>query len=96
MHDYEENSWINIGSSEEISIHDLAYLIKKVVNFDGDIIFDTSQPDGTPRKFLDSSRMRALGWKPLVALYEGLSETYTWFLKNKVNNSKYYEFTNTL
>lgn len=96
MHEYEENSWINIGSSEEISIHDLAFVIKKVVNFDGDIIFDTSQPDGTPRKFLDSSRMRTLGWKPLVALYEGLSQTYTWFLKNKVNNSKYYEFTNTL
>jgi len=71
---------INIGSGEELTIRDLALLVKKVVGFGGDLVFDTNRPDGTPRKLCDVSRLHALGWRHRKALEDGLRETYAWFL----------------
>jgi GDP-L-fucose synthase len=74
---------INIGTGEEISIRDLAGTIARVVGYQGDLTFDTSKPDGAPRKLLDARRMKALDWTSSVALEEGLAATYDWFLKNE-------------
>lgn len=73
---------INIGSGEEISIHNLSLLIKEVVGFKGSLEFDSKMPDGNPRKFLDSSLINSYGWKPSIKLQNGLKDTYKWFLKN--------------
>jgi GDP-L-fucose synthase len=70
---------INIGSGEELSIAELSHEIATVAGFEGQIIFDPSRPDGTPRKLVDSSRLCALGWKPGIALRSGLESTYDWF-----------------
>ena len=75
-------SHINIGSAEEISIRELAELIKSVVGFEGKIVFDTSKPDGPPRKCIDISRILGLGWNPKVDLFEGITKTYDWLKKN--------------
>ncbi|MEO5830246.1 MAG: GDP-L-fucose synthase [Rhodanobacter sp.] len=75
---FSEAQIINVGSGEEISIADLAREIAAVVGYAGKRIFDTSKPDGTPRKMLDISRMRDLGWEPQVPLEEGLAATYAW------------------
>lgn len=76
---YDGAAPVNIGSGEEIGIAALARKIAGVAGFTGDIRFDPTQPDGTMRKCLDSSKMRALGWKPSVSLEEGLAETWNWF-----------------
>jgi GDP-L-fucose synthase len=82
-------SHINIGSGEELTIGQLSALIKKVVGFTGTLRFDPEKPDGTPRKFLDSTRLRSLGWQPQVHLEEGLRLTYDWFLQSQdVSSSK--------
>jgi GDP-L-fucose synthase len=73
---------INIGSNEEVSIKDLAYMIKDLLGYEGNIIFDDTKPDGNPRKLLDSSLINELGWKSTVNLNEGLKLTYDWFNKN--------------
>ena len=72
---------INIGWGKDISIKELALLIKEVVNFDGEITFDTTKPDGTPQKLLDVSRLRSLGWQPKISLRDGIRQTYTWCLE---------------
>lgn len=77
---YDEPGPINIGYGEDLPIRELAELVKKVVGYEGDIVWDTTRPDGTPRKILDSSRIRALGWEPRIDLEEGLRSTYEWFL----------------
>lgn len=73
--------WINIGSSTEISIKDLGTLIKNIVDFKGSLYFDASKPDGTPRKILDSSKIKSLGWAPKISLENGIRQTYQDFLK---------------
>jgi len=75
-------SHINIGSGEEVSIKELALLIKDVVGFKGDLAFNTEYPDGMPRKLLDVSRLNNLGWKSEIRLNEGLKSVYGWYLKN--------------
>ena len=72
----------NVGSGEEVSILELGKKIKKTIGFEGDLSFDTSKPDGNPRKLLDSSRIYSTGWKPTIDLDEGLMTTYRWFLEN--------------
>lgn len=79
MNHYNEKLFVNIGTGEEISIRALAELIKIVVGFEGDIVFDTTKPDGTPRKLMDSSRVHALGWKHKTSLKEGLIKSYQYF-----------------
>jgi GDP-L-fucose synthase len=74
---------INVGSGQEISIADLARLVRETVGFGGEIIFDTSKPDGTPRKLADSSRLHALGWTHRINLAEGVQGAYRWFKQNR-------------
>ena len=73
---------LNIGSGEEISIKDLASLIKETIGYKGELLFDSTKPDGNPRKLLDSSRFNNYGWKSSVKLKDGLIETYKWYLEN--------------
>lgn len=82
MNGYEEVETINVGSGEEVSIRQLAETMREVVGFSGAIAFDTTKPDGSPRKLLDSSRIRAMGWKPKHSLAEGLAKTYRWAVEN--------------
>jgi GDP-L-fucose synthase len=79
---YSQAGHINVGSGEELSIRQLADLIAQVVGFTGRLEFDPSMPDGTPRKLMDVSRIRALGWKPRIALTEGIRGAYAWYLAN--------------
>lgn len=72
-------SHLNVGAGEDISIGDLATLVAEVVGYRGEIRFDPTKPDGTPRKWLDSSRLRGLGWQPRIGLRQGLQDTYSWF-----------------
>jgi len=81
MERYSEDQFINVGYGSDISIKELAELVRSVVGFKGAVLWDTSQPDGTPRKLLDSSRLLALGWKPQVDLPTGIRRTYEDFLK---------------
>ena len=81
MQEYNEAGLVNIGTGHDLSIKDLALLIKEVVGFTGDLVFDTSKPDGTPRKLLDVSKLHKLGWKHRIALQEGLALAYQDFLK---------------
>lgn len=82
MERYYGETHLNIGSGEEVSIAALAGMMKAVTGYAGDIHFDASKPDGTPRKFLDSSKIRTLGWQPQISLEQGLRETYEWFCDN--------------
>jgi GDP-L-fucose synthase len=75
-------SHINIGTGKDCSIRELAETMAEVTGFTGEIRFDTSKPDGTPRKLLDISRIKTLGWEPRIPLKEGLRSTYEWFVKN--------------
>jgi GDP-L-fucose synthase len=79
---------INVGSNQELSILELAYLMKDIVGFKGEVLTDPSKPDGTPRKRLDSSRLEKLGFKPAISLKEGLASTYLWALENRVFDVK--------
>jgi GDP-L-fucose synthase len=76
---------INIGCGKEITIKDLAHLIKDAVGFKGGIIFDSARPDGTHRKLLDITRIRSLGWEPVISLQDGIVKTYSYYLA-KTNN----------
>ena len=73
---------INIGSGEEITIKDLANLICEVIGYNGSLLFDSSMPDGNPRKLLDSSKINSLGWKAKTKLKNGLEKTYKWYVEN--------------
>ena len=75
----------NVGTGLDISINDLAKLIKEIIGFKGEIKFDKSKPDGTPRKLLDITRISTLGWNPEKELNQGIREVYDWFIENKVN-----------
>ena len=85
MNNYNSSEIVNIGTGEDISIKELASLIKEETGYEGKIVFDTSKPDGTPRKLLDVSRLSSLGWKRKTSLPEGIGKTLDWY-KNKVNN----------
>jgi GDP-L-fucose synthase len=76
MQNYNKKGFVNIGSGEEIAIKDLAYLIKDIVGFEGEILFDTTKPDGTPRKLTDTTRLNNLGWKHKIQLKAGIQEVY--------------------
>jgi GDP-L-fucose synthase len=83
MKTYSDSHLINVGTGEEISIGELARKVCRVVEYDGKLLFDTTKPDGMPRKLLDSSRIRAMGWRGRIALDEGLRQTYRWFLEGE-------------
>jgi len=79
---YDSPQIINIGCGYDITIRELAMLVAKVVGVDVEVVFDTSKPDGTPRKLLDTSHLRQLGWQPRISLEDGVRDTYQWFLGN--------------
>jgi GDP-L-fucose synthase len=79
---YDSPEIINVGCGEDLSIRELAELICDVVGFDGELAWDTTKPDGTPRKLLDITKLRRLGWQPAIPLRDGIAQTYDWFLKN--------------
>ena len=78
--------FINIGAGEDLTISELAGLIKDVVKYEGEIVYDTSKPDGTPRKLLDVSKLTKLGWKAKINLRDGISRTYDWYKENMVDD----------
>lgn len=84
MNNYDENEIVNIGMGEDISIKELAEKVKNVVGFTGEIQFDTTKPDGTPRKLVDVSKLNTIGWKASTSLEAGLKKAYQWFLENEV------------
>ena len=86
-----ESSLYNIGTGKDISIKELALLIKKIVNYDGEIRWDTNKPDGTPKKLLNTSKINQKGWNFEISLEEGIKNTYSWFIENK-NNLKQVKF----
>ena len=80
---YDDYEHINCGSGQEVSILELAHVVAEAVGFQGKIVFDASKPDGTPRKLMDSSRIRALGWTPSITLRDGIAQAYSWFLERR-------------
>ncbi len=80
MLNYDQEEIINVGTGEDLTIRKLSELVRDVIGYKGRIVFDASMPDGTPRKVLDISRLRALGWEPRIPLREGIRSTYEWFL----------------
>jgi len=83
MEHYDGESIVNIGVGQDLSIADLAGVVKQVIGYDGDIVFDTSKPDGTPRKLVDVSRINGLGWQAGISLQQGIASTYQWFLEHR-------------
>lgn len=88
MEHYDGDAALNVGSGEEISIRDLAIMIADIVGFQGAIRFDSTKPDGTPRKLLDSSRMNALGWNADSSLRNGIIETYRFYLRRSTGSAR--------
>src|SRR6056297_991947 len=89
MNNYDGDQFVNIGVGKDISIQELAELIKEIVGFEGEIVNDTSKPDGTPRKLLDVSKINNMGWKAQTSLEEGIKMTYEWYKEHEdeiVNN----------
>lgn len=83
MDHYTGNEFFNIGYGKEVTILELAEMIKQVTGFQGEIVMDTSKPDGTPRKLTDISKLKEMGWEPKISLEEGLKRTYEWYKANK-------------
>jgi GDP-L-fucose synthase len=82
LDNYDGYEHINCGAGEEYSIKTIAEQLAAVVGFDGQLVFDTTKPDGTPRKIMDSTRLRSLGWRPSISLEDGLRSTYRWYVDN--------------
>jgi GDP-L-fucose synthase len=89
MLNYSDEQFVNIGCGQEISIKDLAFLIKEIIGFSGEIKFDTSKPDGTPRKLMDISSLKKLGWSPAISLQQGLERTI-----REIENKAKHQFSN--
>lgn len=83
---YDDEELVNVGPGYDVTIAELAEMVKEIVGYQGTILFDESKPDGTPRKLMDSSRLSSLGWKPKRDLREGLQSTYEWFLSQSETN----------
>lgn len=82
MENYSDEAFVNVGVGSDVSIRELADIVKEVTGFQGRIVQDTSKPDGTPRKLMDVSRLDSLGWKAQVELREGVAQTYAWFVEH--------------
>ncbi|OVA03862.1 NAD-dependent epimerase/dehydratase [Macleaya cordata] len=81
MEKYSGLGHVNVGSGKEVTIKELAEIVKEVVGFEGELVWDSTKPDGTPRKLMDSSKLAALGWAPKISLKDGLVDTYKWYLE---------------
>jgi GDP-L-fucose synthase len=80
LNNYKENEPVNIGVGDDLSIMELSNLIKDVVGFKGQVYWDQTKPNGTPRKLLDISKLKNLGWSPKIDLFQGATSTYEWFV----------------
>jgi len=85
MNNYDAEQFVNVGTGEDVTIKELAIIVKDTVGFDGKLVFDSSKPDGTPRKLMDVSKLTDAGWQAKIALADGVKETYQWFLDNEEN-----------
>jgi GDP-L-fucose synthase len=83
MKNYSGEEHVNVGVGSDVTIKELAETVMRVVGYQGEIRFNTSKPDGTPRKLMASDRLLAMGWKPKTSLEEGLRQAYDWFLSNQ-------------
>ena len=81
LENYDSSEIINVGCGEDLTIRELVEIVARVIGFEIDLVFDTTKPDGTPRKLLDTTRLQALGWNPRISLNEGIQQTYHWFLE---------------
>jgi GDP-L-fucose synthase len=86
MDRYESPEVINVGTGRDVSISELAEIVRAVVGYQGVVRWDSSRPDGTPRKLLDVSRLSELGWKASVDVLDGIRSTYSWFVRNSAGN----------
>ena len=84
MENYDGYDLVNVGYGDDVTIRELAETICEVVGFRGSLQFDATKPDGTPRKLMDSSRLRAMGWRPAIALRDGIRSSYEWYLQQPV------------
>lgn len=82
MQNYDGEKIVNVGTGKELTIANLAQMVKEIVGFQGNIIYDSTKPDGTPRKLLDISFLTSLGWSPKIGLHEGISSVYSWYCQN--------------
>jgi GDP-L-fucose synthase len=82
MQNYDEAEHINVGTGEDVTIKELAHIISDVVRFPGDIEWDTTKPNGTPRKVLNVDKIKSLGWEPKISLRKGIEQTYQWYKEN--------------
>lgn len=82
IEEYNAPEIINVGWGEDVTIRELAGIVREVVGFGGELVFDITKPDGTPRKLLDTTKLRQLGWQPRITLQEGIASTYDWFLRH--------------
>lgn len=87
LDNYDEYEHINCGAGSEVSIRSLAQTVSRSVGFEGEIVFDTTKPDGTPRKLMDSGRITALGWRPKISLEDGIADAYRWFVDNEIGTN---------
>ncbi len=87
MQEYNEKQFVNVGCGEDISIKELIHLVCEVIGYTGEVKFDSSKPDGTPRKLMDASKLRGMGWQPKIALKEGILLAYQDFLKGNYRNA---------
>lgn len=83
MDRYSSAEHVNVGSGREVTVRQLAEAVREVVGYEGRVVWDASRPDGVPRRLLDSSKMRKLGWEPKVALRDGLDHLYQWYLRHE-------------
>ena len=81
MQNYTSGEIINVGTGQEVSIRDLALMVQDVTGYQGELRFDPSKPDGSPRKLLDVGRLHSLGWRATVSLREGIERTYAWYVQ---------------
>ncbi len=88
LESYDDPQTINVGVGEDLSIRQLAELVRDVVDYEGELVWDTDKPDGTPRKLLDVSRLTGLGWKPQVPLEDGVRSTYGWFTEHVASGAR--------
>jgi GDP-L-fucose synthase len=89
MQRYDEAEIVNVGTGEDVTIAELAETIRRIIGYEGRFVYDTSKPDGTPRKLLDVSRLHALGWKHSISLEQGIRQTYKWFMEQAAGSENY-------
>src|SRR3546814_10617360 len=77
---YSDDIHVNVGSGDDVTIAELAGMVRAAVGFEGELVFDTSKPDGTPRKLMSADRLRTSGWQPRIGLEDVIASTYQWFL----------------